>query len=139
MPFTKIARAEIRQIAAHEFHARMIYRGWYEANVSASLLDDLDIPHEEADGYSAYTPGNAIYAPVWVFGLWVNAGMPITDRDARWPIVFGLLSAARDSRKEQELVSGDLALSQSPARSAALNFLEVVRGERKGRVGDEHS
>lgn len=143
MPLTKIAEAERRRAVSSTIFERMIHRGWYEADVSAELLIELAIPHEVVNGQSAFSPIAKIHAPVWVFGVWYNAGAPMSSLNPRWSAVRSLLVTTRDSIKEQELLAAEMVLDSSmapAARNAASNFLEIRQGKRKSEgVEYEHS
>lgn len=139
MSFTKIARAEARSIRDAKLYDQLIYEGWCESGVVVEILEDLEIPHEVMSEGSAYVPGSQIYAPAWVFGVWYNAGMPISPSHSRWDIVRTLLTTTKASRDEQRLVTAELAMEAGipvSARRAAQNFIEVLRGDRKSQEDD---
>lgn len=140
MSFTKIAEAERKRILSKQRRDDRLHWGWYASSVKPQILDELSIEYEVEDSQSSYTPGVQVYAPVWVYGVWFNAGMPVDDDDSRWDIVRSLLVATRDSTHEQEMVTAELTLEgsiSSSARSAARNLVEVLQGHRKTEVSDE--
>lgn len=140
MSFTKIAKAERTRILSDQRRRDRLYRGWYPSNVHASLLDQLKIEYEVEDSLSSYSPSAEVYAPAWVYGVWFNAGMPISDADPKWVIVRSLLVTTRDSIEEQKMVAAELALDgaiPSTARAAAKNLSEVLQGHRKTEASDE--
>lgn len=143
MPLTKIAEAERRRSSSSAIFEEMVHRGWYEVDVSAEMLVELEIPYEVVNGQSAFSPTAKIHAPIWVFGVWHNAGAPMSAFNPRWSAVKSLLIITRDSTKEQEMLTAEMILDVSTpqaARKAASNFLEIRQGKRKSEgVGYEHS
>ena len=136
-------QAEARSIRDFKVYEQMIREGWHESNVAVEILEELQIAHEVMGDRSAYVPGAQIFAPIWVFGVWYNAGMPITSANMKWAIVKALLVTTRDSRNEQQLLTAELSMDGSipaSARRAAHNFVEVLQGRRKKQVAsDDHS
>jgi hypothetical protein len=134
-------QAEARSIRDFRIHDQLIREGWHESNVPVDILEELQIAHEVMSDRSAYVPGAQVYAPVWVFGVWFNAGMPIVGTSVRWAIVKALLATTRDSMNEQQTLTAELSMDTAvPAsvRRSALNLIEVLQGRRKRKVGDEH-
>lgn len=140
MSFTKIAKAEQRRILSYQRAEERQRRGWHGTSIPAALLVELGIEYETEDSTSPYAPDVVAYAPVWVFGVWFNAGMPIDEHDPKWGILKTLLMTTRDSAREKEMVASEIMLEGSiskSARLAAQNFLEVLHGKRKTEVSDE--
>lgn len=140
MSLTKIAQAERKKVLLVDLYAQMLYQGWHLVDVPAQMLEDLHIDFELTEEKSIYAPKSHVFAPVWVFGVWFNAGMSFGGRGSQWDIVRGLLITTRDSAKEQELVSAELSLDAATppsVRHAARNFLEVMSGQRKSETKDE--
>lgn len=137
-----MAQTEARSIRDHRIYDRLIHDGWYESNVPVEILRELQIDHEVMKDHSAYVPGVQIYAPAWVFGVWFNAGMPLSTNSIRWSIVRALLVTTRDSRNEQKLLAAELSLDPSlpsSARTAARNLTEVLQGFRKNQETSDDS
>lgn len=134
MPLTRAARIEAHADRQQNAYERLIYEGWYNANIPAYVLEELGIEYEVIADSSAYSTNALVYAPFWVFGVWYNAGMPGSILSSRWNAVRSLLIITRDSREEQKMVSAELTMDSAlplSAKTAAVNLVDILTGRRK--------
>lgn len=139
MSFTKIALAEQKRAVWLRRREQFLQEGWYLCPCSfsvKSLLTDIGIDHESAEGLSGYDNDVRIYAPVWVYGVWYHSGQPTSQYSQRWGAFKSLLGATFASRREQELVAAELSLDSGvpkEVRSAALSFVAAVNRDHVER------
>lgn len=137
MAFNREADAERRIYRAKADKAQMCKRGWVEVLIPVKVLMELSIPHEPETSQSRYMPRTIIFAPVWVYGVQLAQAQSRVSGLAAWDIVKPLLVATRDSRREQEMVCGEIALDGGVARSvreAARNYIELLHGAGRDDV-----
>lgn len=118
MPFTKIANAERRLLAAAVVEKHLSSRGWCQTKVPVSVLGELSIPYEVVEAPmrmrgSQYIPDrNLVYAPAWVCSIERR-----TPERTRLEVVKQKLAATRDDPREQEQVSMELLLDSHATRA----------------------
>jgi hypothetical protein len=112
----------------------MIDQGWCEAMVPFWLLEQLNISYTPARKNSPVGQGHTIYAPVWVYAVWLQSNV-----QTNWEALGRLLTAVRDDEEERALVVAEAALNGTmplSVRRAARSYTRILR-EKREKEADE--